>query len=543
MAERRKSASGKRARLRPLQFEGLAVRPGGAIADASEAADAARRILRAEKLDWQVRTLGTRATSVLLVPRAGARAPTVAQAWQLAYRLRARRDVAAAEPAFVMPGEGPYHPPPRRGAVGGASAPRACSAFSHWALDLCNVGAAWALVPDAGGAAKGQHIVVAHPDTGILPHRELAGADVRLALGHDFVDDDPDPTDPLRQPNPGHGTSTASVLLSPEGDEAEEHVCGVAPLAALIPLRVSTSVVHFSWTRLTQAIHLALDRGAHVISMSLGGPLPSFALEEALDRALDAGVIAVAAAGNQWPFVVYPARYEQTVGCAACSCLPAPWAGSASGSDVDITAPGESVWRAKSTATSLTGVDRSDGTSYATAHVAGVAALWLAHHGRASLVMKYGAAGVPAVFKELLATVAHANTPANWDRSNYGAGIVDAAAMLAAPLPATVHAAGMAVRRGARRSALGDVDRIAAYFPRADPGRVWAWLAKEFHTAERALPALLASLGDEVAFHVTADPAVYARLHAAVAGRRGAVAPSTRQVFRRASPALKARLA
>jgi hypothetical protein len=115
--------------------------------------------------------------------------------------------------------------------------------------------------------------------------------------------------------------------------------------------------------------------------------------------------------------------------------------------------------------------------------------------------------------------------------------------MLAAPLPATVHAAGMAVRRGARRPALGDVDRIAAYFPRADPGRVRAWLAKEFHTTERALPALLAALGDEVAFHVTADPAVYARLHAAVAGRRGAVAPSTRQVFRRASPALKARLA
>jgi hypothetical protein len=101
----------------------------------------------------------------------------------------------------------------------------------------------------------------------------------------------------------------------------------------------------------------------------------------------------------------------------------------------------------------------------------------------------------------------------------------------------------MAVRRGARRPALGDVDRIAAYFPRADPGRVRAWLAQEFHMSERALPPLLAALGDEVAFHLTADPAVYAQLHAAVAGRRGAVAPSTRRVFRRASPTLKARLA
>ncbi len=326
MTRRRGVPSRKRIRLRPLQFEGLSVRPGGVLDDAREAVAAAHRILRAEKLDWQVRILGARATSVLLVPKPGVRAPSVAQAWQLAYRLRARRDVAAAEPAFVMPGEGPYRPPKRKDAAGSAAGHKACSVFSHWALDLCNVGVAWALTPDAGGASKGAGILVAHPDTGFRPHNELLGADVRLALGYDFVDVDPDPTDPLLPPNPGHGTSTASVLLSPEGDEAEEHVCGVAPLAALVPLRVSTSVVHFSWTRLTEAIHLALDRGAHVISMSLGGPLPSFALEEALDHALDGGVIAVAAAGNYWPFVVYPARYEQTVGCAACNCVPAPWA-------------------------------------------------------------------------------------------------------------------------------------------------------------------------------------------------------------------------
>ena len=543
MAARRGSTSRKKALLHPLQFEGVSLRPGGALADSKAAVAAARRILRAEKLDWQVQSLGTRATSVLLVPGPRARAPSVAQAWQLAYRLRARRDVVAAEPAFVMPGEGPYRPTKRLGAVGGATAPKACSVSAHWALDLCRVRDAWALAPDPGGASQGEHIVVAHPDTGFVAHSELAGADVNLGLGFDFVDDDPDPTDPLLPGNPGHGTSTASVLLSPEGDETHVHVCGVAPRATLVPLRVSTRVEHFSWTRLTRAIHLALDHGAQVISMSLGGPLPSAALEEALERAVDAGVIAVAAAGNYWPFVVYPARYEQTIGCAACNCVRAPWAWSASGGDVDITAPGESVWRAKSTATDLTGVDRSDGTSYAAAHVAGVAALWLAHHGRAALVMKYGAAGVPAVFKELLATVAHANTPAGWDRSNYGAGIVDAAAMLAAPLPAGVHAAGMAMRAGARHPALGDVDRIAAYFPRAEPARVRRWLAREFGATERALPDLLAALGDEVAFHLTADPAVYARLHAAIAGRRGAVAPSTRRVFRRASPSLKARLA
>ena len=71
-----------------------------------------------------------------------------------------------------------------------------------------------------------------------------------LAAGFDFVDDDADPTDPLGPGNPGHGTSTASVIVSDFDAAGVKGVSGVAPLATLIPLRVSNSVVHFSWTRL-----------------------------------------------------------------------------------------------------------------------------------------------------------------------------------------------------------------------------------------------------------------------------------------------------
>ena len=138
--------------------------------------------------------------------------------------------------------------------------------------------------------------------------------------------------------------------------------------------------------------------------MSLGGPLPSFALHDAIEDATNAGLILVAAAGNQWPFVVFPARYDEVIAVAASNCADQRWVSSASGSDVDITAPGESVWRAETKSTGTFDVSRSSGTSYAAAQVAGAAALWLAHHGRSTLVGRYGAANVPAVFKELLTT-------------------------------------------------------------------------------------------------------------------------------------------
>jgi thermitase len=299
--------------------------------------------------------------------------------------------------------------------------------------------------------------------------------------------------------------------------------------------------VHFSWLRLTAALWHAIDRGAHVASMSLGGPLGSAALEEALDAAVDAGMILVAAAGNQWPFVVYPARCEQAIACAAINVERRRWAGSASGRDVDVAAPGESVWRARATRAGF-GVDRSSGTSYATAHVAGIAALWLARHGRSNLVAKYGRSGIPVVFKELLTTAGVAGTPAAWPDDVLGAGIVNAQSLLAAPLPARARAAGARVRRAGRNAREGALDRLVAYFPGVDPDRVGEWLAREFGVRKAALPSRLASFGDEVAFHLTADPDAYAAAARALR-RRSAVPPAARLLFRHASPTLERALA
>jgi thermitase len=251
----------------------------------------------------------------------------------------------------------------------------------------------------------------------------------------------------------------------------------------------------------------------------------------------------VAAAGNGWPFVVYPARYDEVIAVAACNVDKQRWADSASGEAVDITAPGESVWRARTQSDGTFDVDRSSGTSYAAAHVAGIGALWLAHHGRANLVTKYGSARIASVFKEMLTTAGHAGTPLPWPTTALGAGIANAQSLLEAALPATVHAAGMAVRAGGRTPVENDFDRIASYFPRADPSRVRAWLLGMFGVKERELATRLASFADEIAFHLAADPNAYAATHAALAGRRGAVAPRPARLLRRASPSLKRQLA
>jgi serine protease len=546
----------KTVRLHNGQFEGLDLSPGGKFDDVKSLVAAARRIAREEGIDWRVVPYGAESASkrsrrkpiaprnVRLVPPPGTRV-TPARAWELAYALQERRDVRAAEPSFVVPADGPYRPARRRAGAGGETH-SACSVGFHWAIDASFVQEAWAepVVSGTGGKHKGEGVRIGHPDTGILLHTELLNSVLDLPSGFDFVDDDADPTDPLGSGNPGHGTSTASVIVSDFDAAGVKAVSGVAPLATLIPLRVSNKVVHFSWTRLTDAIDHAVANNAHVISMSLGGPLPSFVLHDAIEDATNAGLILVAAAGNQWPFVVFPARYDEVIAVAASNCADQRWVSSASGSDVDITAPGESVWRAETKTTGTFDVSRSSGTSYAAAQVAGVAALWLAHHGRSTLVGKYGVVDVPVVFKELLTTQGF-RWPASgtWDTSNLGVGLIDAEALLQAPLPPAPHAAGMRVRGAARSVPMTELQWIASYFPLAKPEKVRAWLTGTFGVPERQLAGTLSKFGRELAFHLISDPESYAALHARLAGRRGAARVTKRRLFGSASRNFKAALA
>jgi hypothetical protein len=295
----------------------------------------------------------------------------------------------------------------------------------RWALEKINAEAAWSFSEARGRPDRGAGIVIAQPDTGITVHPELAG--VNTFAARDVIDDADNATDPLHDlGNPGHGTATASVVVSPVAGI----VRGSAPRASHMPIRAIQSVVRITQVTVAEAIEWAVQHSAHVITMSLGG-LPSFALHRAVRRAVAADVIVLAAAGNCVRTVVWPARYDDCIGVGGTNSRDEPWRGSCKGSSIDISAPAENVFRAR-VASDGRPVGQGQGTSFAVALTAGVAALWLAHHGRANLIAAARARGetLQEMFRRLAR--ATARRPAGWDAFQMGAGIVNARALLEA---------------------------------------------------------------------------------------------------------------
>jgi hypothetical protein len=300
-----------------------------------------------------------------------------------------------------------------------------------WALDMTNIRAAWEYSARLGRRSRGRGIVVAQPDTGITPHRELTG--VTSVPGYDVLAGVADPADPLsRRGSPGHGTATASVLLA----GGRFTVTGAAPEARHMAIRAIESVVQVRQASVARAIDWAVDNGAHVISMSLGG-LPAAILHRALCRAEEADVIVLAAAGNCVRHVVWPARYPECIAVAGTNAADEPWQGSSRGAAVDVSAPAQNVFRAFIPRGAPPGggdAGQGQGTSFAVALTAGVAALWLAHHGRPRLIAEARARGetLQQMFRRLLR--ATTRQPESWHWAEMGTGIVDAAALLAADL-------------------------------------------------------------------------------------------------------------
>lgn len=494
--------------------------------DDARAASIAEAAVRAAIGDgYRIEPLG-RGARDYRVTLASGDAIDAGEAWTLARALAGHRDIAEAEPAIDQPGleppPGVLDPPVVRPGFRprdfSPDKPLPCAAGNpEWSIELCRVKEAWALVPPTPqGRSKGEGIVVGHPDTGYTRHAEIwADGRVRVADSYDFVLRKTDAVDPLEPGNPGHGPTTASVIMSSTGGTGETFVSGVAPAATIVPLRVTARVVLLGFDRLAEAIRYASDHGCHVISMSLGGVTPSGALSRAVAYAVSQGVVVLAAARNVWPWVVYPARLDQVIACAACNCQKGIWSKSATGDTVDVTAPGETVWVArpgKDAGQDDDIVDVGSGTSYAVATTAGACALWLAHHGRDALITRYGKGQIASVFKEVLMTHG-VDTPPGWRTDKHGAGILDAVKLLSAPLPSTPPAAGLRVRAmpmAPRRQ--NDADRFLPYYPDVDPERVRRGLVRLLDTTDGELPAVLSEFGDELLFHVATNPDVRARV-------------------------------
>ncbi len=240
----------------------------------------------------------------------------------------------------------------------------------QWNFRSINVESAW-------NETKGRGVTVAVIDTGISRVPDLEQTE--FAAGYDFVNDRENATD-----DHGHGTHVAGTIA--QSTNNRYGVAGIAYEATLMPLKVLSRTGQGTIADIAEAIRFAADHDADVINMSLGGGGDSQVLREAIDYAHSKGLVLVAAAGNANTNAAgFPARYPHVISVAALDATGAKAPYSNYGAGVDISAPGGSMATGsmaggilQNTIDPQTGdpVFRSfQGTSMASPHVAGVAAL------------------------------------------------------------------------------------------------------------------------------------------------------------------------
>ena len=169
----------------------------------------------------------------------------------------------------------------------------------------------------------------------------------------------------------GHGTHVAGVVAAIDNDTG---VVGVAPECNLIIGKVLGDDGSGGDSGIAAGIDWAIAQKAHVISMSLGSSSPSNRIHDAVKRAAAAGIVIIAAAGNEGPnqgSVGYPGAFPECVCVGAFDANGKIANFSSRGSQLDVAGPGVNVLSC------IPGskYGRMSGTSMATPYVAGVAAL------------------------------------------------------------------------------------------------------------------------------------------------------------------------
>jgi hypothetical protein len=253
---------------------------------------------------------------------------------------------------------------------------------------------------------RGAGVRVAVVDTGVdASHPDLDG---RVTAGVAFDDGGPRLGQGGVDPN-GHGTHVAGIIGA--GDNGIG-IVGVAPQVTIVPVRALRSDFTHSSRDVARGITWAADEGVDVINASFGANDTSTAVRTATSYALSRGAVVVAAGGNAGPtgVVRYPAGYPRVLGISAVgeSGTLAPF--STRGPHIDLASPGTDII----STTPGGGWNWDTGTSMATAHVSGVAALVIGSRGRI---------GPAAMADRLMRTATDAGPPGRDDA--YGAGRLD----------------------------------------------------------------------------------------------------------------------
>lgn len=300
----------------------------------------------------------------------------------------------------------------------------------QWNFQQVNAEGAWKV-------STGKDVVVAVIDTGVAaedaPERNIKKAKdlsgTKFVKGYDFVDDDAFAWD-----GHGHGTHVAGTIA--QSTNNKYGVAGLAHEAKIMPLRVLNSRGFGQVADIADSIRFSADNGAQVINMSLGGPLPSLVMKNAIEYAHKKNVTIVAAAGNggkRGPS--YPAAYDKVIAVAATQFDRHTTFYSQWGDFVDVAAPGGNTRIDQDKDGRPDGVMQETlkdgntnehdfalymGTSMASPHVAAAAALIIAQ-------------GItnPAKVEEILKKSANTDQKSRYTnpkefQERYGAGIIQA---------------------------------------------------------------------------------------------------------------------
>ena len=260
-------------------------------------------------------------------------------------------------------------------------------------------------------ATGSSSVTIAVIDTGIdLTHPDLAA---KIVNGYDVYNNDNNPQD-----DNGHGTHVAGIAAAISNNNLG--VAGVSWGARLMPVKVLDAGGNGSYATVAGGILWATDHGAQVINLSLGGTSPSQLLRDAVDYAASRGVILVAASGNSnSTAILYPARYYNVIAVAATDSSNARAWFSNFGTEVDLAAPGVSIY-----STSTGGYSIRNGTSMATPYVAGLAAILRGIPGNASRT---------AIVQQMQSTALDLGS-SGWD-IYYGHGLIQMDAAIRSALP------------------------------------------------------------------------------------------------------------
>ncbi len=271
------------------------------------------------------------------------RASSRVRGLELAQRMRGRARVVAA--SVAMPVHALADDPLRS---------------QQWGLTRLAAEQTWAQGPASG-------TLVAVVDTGVDPaHPDLAQVTVP---GLDLVGPGDGRTDPH-----GHGTHVAGVVAATGGNGVGG--AGLAQGARVLPVRALDASGSGFDSDVAKGVAWAVDHGARVINLSLGGDRQSSLLTASIDYAASKGVVVVAAAGNAGATgdpVLYPAATLGVVAVGAVGVDDARPAWSSSGSHLAVAAPGVGILSTVPGG----GYASWDGSSMAAPFVAAAAALVL----------------------------------------------------------------------------------------------------------------------------------------------------------------------